>query len=155
MPIWSLPKVMSSLTPITVGIFKDENSSSATDSGLYVYRTENAIKRSSRSTPPASRRPRGAEWGISSRGINMAEHAGPLPRGHLAFYRQIIPPTTCRAFRARIDRAGTPEERAVLGTAGIEAVYLYDLDDPSLVETIPLESSERIRLQVGRLTRHR
>lgn len=52
-----------------------------------------------------------------------------LPDGGLAFYRQVTPPTPCHAFRARLDGEGTKDERVILGTAGQEAVYLWDVED--------------------------
>lgn len=122
------------------------------DTGLYVYRTQPAIARSTRPNPPGHRRPRGAIYGESlNSDIDMESHTGPLPRGHLSFYRQIIPPTDCIAFRARLDNEGTAQERAVLGTAGTEAVYIWDLDDPSRVEKIPIAETDRQRIQVRRL----
>ena len=74
---------------------------------------------------------------MSRPGFNPRTHTGPLPKGHLAYYRTINPPTPCRAFRARVDHEGQlGKARAVLGTAGQEAAYIWDLDEEGKVETI-------------------
>ena len=119
------------------------------DTGLYVYRTQQAISRSAHPNPP-SRRPHGALYGESiSTDIDMTTHTGRLPRGHVAYYRHIIPPTDCIAFRARVDNLGKPNERAVLGTAGEEGVYLWDLEDQERVERIMIPLEQRQRIQVS------
>lgn len=79
----------------------------------------------------------------------MRTHTGDLPRGHLAFYRRIMPPTDCIAFRARLDHEGTERERAVLGTAGEEAVFIWDLDDTEYVERIDILPEHQRRIQVS------
>ena len=79
----------------------------------------------------------------------MRTHTGVLPRGHLSFFRRIMPPTDCIAFRARLDHEGTDLERAVLGTAGEEAVYIWDLDDEDYVERIDISPEQQRRIQVS------
>ncbi|WVW80243.1 hypothetical protein I302_102221 [Kwoniella bestiolae CBS 10118] len=49
------------------------------------------------------------------------------PRGHLTYYKTLTPRTDCFAFRARVDREYTPEERLVFGTSSDEEAYVYDL----------------------------
>ncbi len=57
----------------------------------------------------------------------------------LRWYKALTPPTPCRAFRARTDeRTG----RAMLATAGIEAIYLWDLDEGSY-EAIPITDDDQ------------
>ncbi|WWC68553.1 uncharacterized protein I206_102482 [Kwoniella pini CBS 10737] len=53
------------------------------------------------------------------------------PRGHLTYYKSLTPRTECFAFRARIDRQYTPEERLVFGTSSTEEAYIYDLQSES------------------------
>lgn len=72
-----------------------------------------------------------------------------FPRGHLSYYRTIKPPTSCIAFRARVDYEGEEGERAVLGTAGEEAVYLWDLDEVGRVEVIRIKEEDRCPIQVS------
>ncbi|OCF75085.1 hypothetical protein I204_03934 [Kwoniella mangroviensis CBS 8886] len=53
------------------------------------------------------------------------------PRGHLTYYKSLTPRTDCFAFRARIDKQYTPEERLVFGTSSDEEAYIYDLQSES------------------------
>ncbi|OCF40071.1 hypothetical protein I317_06146 [Kwoniella heveanensis CBS 569] len=73
----------------------------------------------------------------------------PPPRGHLTYYRTIRPPTECFAFRARVDRADTDDERAVLGTAGAQGAYIFDLEDESKVERYTFTEPETRRPNVS------
>jgi hypothetical protein len=66
--------------------------------------------------------------------------------------RTIKPPTACDAFRVRVDHEDDEGlERPLLGTAGEEAMYLWDLEDESRVETIKvdLESEGDDRIKVS------
>ncbi|WVF65873.1 hypothetical protein IAT40_000610 [Kwoniella sp. CBS 6097] len=67
------------------------------------------------------------------------------PRGHLTYYRTIRPPTECFAFRARVDKADTEGERAVLGTAGAQGAYIFDLEDGSKMERYAFTEPETRR----------
>ncbi|WVQ93502.1 hypothetical protein IAU59_000576 [Kwoniella sp. CBS 9459] len=67
----------------------------------------------------------------------------PPPRGHLTYYRTIRPPTECFAFRARVDKEDTEDERAVLGTAGAQGAYIFDLEDENRVERYAFTESDR------------
>lgn len=118
-----------------------------TEFALEVWRTQHAINRSSHKTPIG-------ESSLSST-VKSHTHSGfnkstvPLPRGHLAFYRKIVPPTPCIAFRARVDYEDVEgKERAVLASAGEEAIYIWDLDEEGSVETIPTGLNKE-RIQVG------
>lgn len=74
----------------------------------------------------------------------------PLPRGHLRFYRKITPPTLCNAFRARVDHEDIEgKERAVLATAGPEAIYIWDLDEEGKVETVKVDIDDGERISVS------
>ncbi|WWD05623.1 hypothetical protein V865_003704 [Kwoniella europaea PYCC6329] len=53
------------------------------------------------------------------------------PRGHLTYYKSLTPRTDCFAFRARIDKQYTSEERLVFGTSSDEEAYIYDLQSES------------------------
>lgn len=78
----------------------------------------------------------------------------PLTRGNLAFYRHIQPPHPCRAFRARIDYKGTPEERSVICLAGDHGVFIYDLEEGSLVQHIKTNEADEycVDMQVSCLS---
>lgn len=140
----------------------------ADDLTVQVYRTASAISRSSIQKPASGRLPREALSSIShthsswrprqlmpSSAVNDDENGNrlePPPRGHLEYYRKIAPPTACRAFRARADRAGTEGERAMLATAGERGVHIWDLEDesrPAEIVSIP-EEEEDIDIQVSR-----
>ncbi|WVQ78842.1 hypothetical protein IAT38_000933 [Cryptococcus sp. DSM 104549] len=63
------------------------------------------------------------------------------PRGHLTYSKTIRPPTSCMAFRARVDKEDQEGERVVLATAGEEAVYIWGLDDNDCERyIIPIEN---------------
>jgi hypothetical protein len=66
----------------------------------------------------------------------------------LGYYRKISPATPYIAFKAGIDNAGIEgEERAVLATAGEEAVYIWDLEEEGRVETIRTDlTGDRIQV---------
>ncbi|ORX34848.1 hypothetical protein BD324DRAFT_635358 [Kockovaella imperatae] len=113
---------------------------------LQVYRTQSAINRSNHPTPAPNQRPRLTASAVGSPGFNGKTWARALPRGHLLYYRTISPPTECHAFRARVDREGQ-KERAVLATAGSEALYIWDLDDASRVERISIPQGQRHSVQ--------
>lgn len=127
------------------------------DLTLQVYRTQPAISRSSHPSPSCPL-PREAASSLSHthptwkpQSTHTTSETEALPRGHLAFYRKITPPTACRAFRARVDREVTDQERVMLGTAGEEGVYLWDLDDETrkeVVEIPPDPDGEEIGIQV-------
>ncbi|ORY29786.1 hypothetical protein BCR39DRAFT_162382 [Naematelia encephala] len=114
---------------------------------VQVYRTQAAIQRSSH--PPPKEKTAVA---LSSQSLTHfswrpnQDDTTPLPRGHLSFYRTIQPPTACIAFRARVDYEGIEgKERAVLATAGDEAIYIWDLDDEKKVEVIQVPQEHRLR----------
>lgn len=124
---------------------------------FHVYRTQAAVDRSSHPPPPPSARP---EMSYKYVGSMIDPHYEPkedwaqtgrkLSRGHLSWYRAITPPTECVAFRARVDHKGVPgKERAVLATAGEEGVYLWDLDEPDRVESIPIKPQNQAKIQVS------
>ena len=77
----------------------------------------------------------------------------PLTRGNFAFYRHISPPHPCRAFRARVDYKGSAEERSVICMAGDHGVYIYDLEEGSLVQHIQTHRAHEfcINMQVSLL----
>ena len=123
------------------------------DFALEVYRTHSAITRSSRPTPPPAKR---SNLSRTSHSLSNPTYRPDQPssvklaRGHLAYYRTIAPPTPCIAFRARVDYEDEEgKEKAVLGTAGAEAAYLWDLEDESKVETIKLGPEIQGRIQVS------
>lgn len=131
----------------TSTLFNWEVADITSEFALEVWRTQQAIGRSTRKTTSAES-PLSATL-YSHTHPDFTKKTRPLPRGHLAFYRRIVPSTPCIAFRARVDYPGEEgKERAVLGTAGQEAVYIWDLDEEGRVETIPTGLSEE-RIQVS------
>ena len=57
----------------------------------------------------------------------------------MAYYRTITPPTPCIAFRVRVDHEEEEgKERVMLATAGEAAVYIFDLEERAVTETIKL-----------------
>lgn len=115
----------------------------AVDGRLYVYRTKPSLARSNHPSPARNRVPRDALPCEATSGTQD-------DRGSLEFYRLIIPPTWCRAFRARVDYEGTPDERAVLCTAGSAGVFVWDLDDVNRVDTIPFDPTDHTDINVSR-----
>ena len=115
---------------------------------LEVWRNRHALARSSHPEPfgqkLADHRPMMAEELLTSHNdpasaainVRFVPAKPPLTRGNLAFYRHIMPPERCRAFRARVDFKGTPEERSVICMAGDRGVFIYDLEEGSLVQHI-------------------
>ncbi|WWD16419.1 hypothetical protein CI109_100845 [Kwoniella shandongensis] len=82
----------------------------------------------------------------SSTASQPSQPPAPPPRGHLTYFRTIRPPTDCLAFRARIDKENVEgQARAVLGTAGEEAVYIWDLEDEGRMETYHIPPHQRER----------
>jgi hypothetical protein len=69
-------------------------------------------------------------------GVRHVPACPPLTRGNLAFYRHITPPVRCRAFRARVDYENTPKERSIVCAASHHGIYIYNLEDGSLVQHI-------------------
>ncbi len=120
-----------------------------------MYRTQAAITRSNHPTPSPLKRSRLSRTARSHTHPSFhpdQPSTSKLPRGHLAYYRTIKPPTACNAFRVRADHEDEEGlERPVLGTAGEEAMYLWDLEDGSRVETIKvdLESEGDDRIKVS------
>jgi hypothetical protein len=125
---------------------------------LQVYRTRQAIARSANKWTLHQTIPRVAASSISAINptwnpssviiptqnfdIDANQSRPQIPRGALAFYREIFPPTECRAYRARLDDEGTERERAMLGAAGPEAVYIWDLDEVACSPEVILMTSE-------------
>lgn len=60
----------------------------------------------------------------------------PLPRGHYAHFRTLSPPTSCIAFRLHVDAADSNSPRAVLASAGSEAIYIWHLEEDQPMEAI-------------------
>ncbi|KAK8861662.1 hypothetical protein IAR55_002485 [Kwoniella newhampshirensis] len=125
------------------------------DHRLEVHLTPSAVRRlpPHLQSLPSSRRSLTYDRGYSF--TTQAEYTTPTspssasdtpPRGHLTYFRTIRPPTNCLAFRARVDHEDVEEDaRVVLGTAGEEAVYIWDLEDKGKVETYPIPESQRER----------
>jgi hypothetical protein len=117
-----------------------------TEFGLEVWRTQHAITRSSNKgvndTSPL------CSTVYSHTDRSFTKKTQKLPKGHLGFYRKITPPTPCIAFRARIDHEDVQgKERALLATAGEQAVYIWDLDDEESLETIRTDlTGDRIQV---------
>lgn len=125
-----------------------------------MYRTQSAINLSVNPTPPPKKRSAISRTAWSS--ISSSYRADQpsdikLPRGHLAYYRTIIPPKPCRAFRARVDREDQEgQESVVLAAAGTKAIYLWDLEDEKGVETIEVNpgaaNTQELDLKVSLFT---
>lgn len=120
-----------------------ENSSP--DFALEVWRTQQAINRSSNKSSTDESPLSSTVYSHTDRSFTKKTES--LPRGHLGFYRKISPPTPCIAFRARVDNEDVEgKERALLATAGEEAVYVWDLDDEGSLETIRIDlTGDRIQ----------
>ncbi|WWC60402.1 uncharacterized protein I303_102974 [Kwoniella dejecticola CBS 10117] len=109
------------------------------DRSFEVHITPSALSR----LPPDRRRklPPTTRSTTHGRGYSFTneEHYEPLPsdsteippRGHLTYYKTLTPRTDCFAFRARVDKQYTPEERLVFGTSSSEEAYIYDLQSES------------------------
>ena len=116
------------------------------DFALEVWRTQNAVNRSA--NKGLNNKSDLCDTVHSHTGPSFDKTTQPLPKGHLGFYRKIDPPTPCVAFRARVDQEDVEgKERALLATAGSQAVYIWDLEEGELVETIRTDlSGDRIQV---------
>ncbi|WWC88082.1 uncharacterized protein L201_002986 [Kwoniella dendrophila CBS 6074] len=56
------------------------------------------------------------------------------PKGHLTYFKTLTPRTECFAFRARIDKEFTSDEKLVFGTSSDEEAYIFDLQSESSQE---------------------
>ena len=70
---------------------------------------------------------------------------GPLPRGHLAHYQTLQPPSRCLAFRLHVDKADTPDAKAVVAACGSNAIYIWHLEEDK-----PMQRIERDWVNIGR-----
>ena len=121
------------------------------DFALEVWRTQNAVNRSPDKQLNDKSELCDTVHSHTHSSFNKTTH--PLPKGHLGFYRKIDPPTPCVAFRARIDQEDVEgKERALLATAGSQAVYIWDLEEGELIETIRTDLTGD-RIQVSQLNR--
>jgi hypothetical protein len=118
------------------------------DFALEVWRTQNAVDRSS--DKKLNNKSDLCDTVHSHTHSSFNKTTQPLPKGHLAFYKKIDPPTPCIAFRARIDQENVEgKERALLATAGSQAVYIWDLEEGEIVETIRTDlTGDRIQVSL-------
>ena len=116
------------------------------DFALEVWRTQNAVDRSS--DKELNNKSNLCDTVHSHIHSSFNKTTQPLPKGHLGFYKKIDPPTPCIAFRARIDQEDVEgKERALLATAGSQAVYIWDLEEGEIVETIRTDlTGDRIQV---------
>ncbi|KAL7424670.1 hypothetical protein Q5752_000354 [Cryptotrichosporon argae] len=113
------------------------------DSVLQVWRTQTAIDRSTRAADGEPEL-RCVAFVDGAWTATTPDAASPLPKGHLAYFRTLVPPTSCNAFRARVDREFQDGERAVVATAGSDAAYVWDLETGQLLENYGFEEIEEL-----------
>lgn len=133
---------------------------------LRVFRTQSAITRSPRPCPPYAEIPESVRtsvaplepsWSVASttapkgKTNTTAQHAAKtyLPRGGLAYYRDIPMASVFNRFCVKVEHEGTRLERVVLALMGEQQVALWDLDDvdaPAEVIDFPHEHPCRIEV---------
>jgi hypothetical protein len=116
-----------------------------------IYRTAAAISRSKNPEPPlqgASDLTNTARSYIIA-GYDPSTYTKPLPRGHLAYYKRFVSPTATPAFKARLDCEGVKmKEKVALGAVRTDTVYIWDVDDGTVMETMAIDLGDRAEVQV-------
>ncbi|WRT65783.1 uncharacterized protein IL334_002732 [Kwoniella shivajii] len=124
------------------------------DHTFEVHITPTALKRLSpekrKSLPPASRsatRGEGYSFPLQNHYTPSTDRSSIPPRGHLTYYKSIRPRTECFAFRARVDKEYTEDERLMFGTSSGTEAYIYNLqsENNSDMEKFVFERDDRGR----------